>query len=156
MRWAGLDLGAGVWTVPGERAKNGDPIVLPVAGPALTALRKRYKTRTSSAWVFPGGSSAGHITQPKKAWNRILANAKLADLRIHDLRRTLGSWLAMSGVSLPAIGMALGHKDPRSTQVYARMQADAVASAVAHGHRAMKAALSKSKRGPVPTRKKHT
>lgn len=138
MRWADVDLEAGTWTVPGERAKNGDPITLPVLGEALAALTRRYATRTSSPWVFPGGSTAGHITQPKKAWARILERAKLDDLRIHDLRRTLGSMLAMAGVSLPIIGQALGHKDPRSTQVYARLQTDVVAEAVSRAHLRMR------------------
>jgi integrase len=33
-----------------------------------------------------------HIVEPKKAWKRILERAGIDDLRIHDLRRTLGSW----------------------------------------------------------------
>ena len=140
MQWGDLDLNAGTWTIPGERAKNGDAIVLPVIGPALTALKRRYRKRTSSPWVFPGASAAGHLTQPKKSWARILERAKLEDLRIHDLRRTFGSMLAMSGVSLPMIGQALGHKDPRSTQVYARLQTHAVAGAVAAAHEMMRAA----------------
>lgn len=147
MRWVDLDLPArgdvGSWSVPGEHAKNGDPIVLPLVGDALITLRRRARERDASGWVFPGGSGAGHITQPKKSWSRILTNAELKDLRIHDLRRTLGSWLAMSGVSLPIIGHALGHKDPRSTQVYARFQTAPVAAAVIGAHKAMRAAARK-------------
>lgn len=151
MQWADVDLKAGTWTVPGERAKNGELIVLPVTGPALRALKRRWRDREGD-WVFPGNSKAGHLTQPKKAWRRVLDRAKISDLRLHDLRRTLGSWLLMSGASLPAIGRALGHKDPRSTHVYARMQADVVAGVVAQAHRAMKAAAKAPKLAPL-TRK---
>ncbi|MEQ0776195.1 site-specific integrase [Paraburkholderia tropica] len=147
MRWQDLDLVGGVWHVPGEKAKNGDPIVLPLVGLALTTLKARHAARESNVWVFPGGGRDGHITQPKKAWNRLLVRAKLEDLRIHDLRRTLGSWLAMSNVSLPAIGRALGHKDSRSTAVYARLQTKAVAGVVQIAHDAMSAAHSKAKEG---------
>lgn len=144
MKWDDIDLSAGTWHVPGERAKNNEPIVLAVTGKARTVLKARAKDPLHPVWVFPGDSRAGHITQPKKAWQRVCKRAGLPDLRMHDLRRSLGSWLAMSGLSLPAIGRALGHKDPRSTQVYAHLQADAVRSAVDQAHAAMKQAAKKS------------
>lgn len=153
IRWQDVDLLAGTWTVPGERAKNGDPIVLPLVGPALDTLKVRWRDRESSVWVFPGGSTAGHLTQPKKAWTRLLKRAGLTNLRMHDLRRTLGSWLAMSGVSLLAIGQVLGHKDQRSTQVYARLQADTAARAVSLAHKTMRAALRAPKVVPLPVRR---
>jgi integrase len=52
--------------------------------------------------------------------------ARLTDLRIHDLRRTLGSWQAATGASLAVIGKSLGHKDMASTMVYARLDLDPV------------------------------
>lgn len=50
----------------------------------------------------------------------------LMDVRIHDIRRTFGSYQAMSGASLQIIGESLGHKSQQSTQVYARLQNDPV------------------------------
>lgn len=150
MRWSDIDLKAGIWRVPGERAKNGDPIILPVAGPALVTLLTRNKERESDEWVFPGGGRAGHITSPRDAWSRLLARAGIDNLWLHDLRRTLGSWLAMSGVSLPAIGRALGHKDSRSTEVYARLQTEAVAGVVRIAHDAIAAAAANPAVLPTP------
>lgn len=57
----------------------------------------------------------------KRIWRTILRKAELEDLTIHDLRRTVGSYMAISGASLPVIGKALGHKDQRSTQIYAHL-----------------------------------
>jgi integrase len=37
------------------------------------------------------------------------------------LRRTLGSWLAAQGYSLPLIGRALNHTSLSATQIYARL-----------------------------------
>lgn len=54
----------------------------------------------------------------------------LRTLNFHDLRRTVGSWLASSGASLPLIGKVLNHKSPQSTQVYARFMLDPVRSAL--------------------------
>ena len=52
--------------------------------------------------------------------------AGLSDLRLHDLRRTLGSWQAITGSSLLIIGKSLGHKNASSTQIYARLSNRAV------------------------------
>lgn len=54
------------------------------------------------------------------------AGARLDDLRIHDLRRTLGSWQAKTGASLVIIGKSLNHKSHQSTAVYARLDLDPV------------------------------
>jgi integrase len=51
-------------------------------------------------------------------------------LRLHDLRRTVGSWLAMSGASLPLIGKVLNHSNVSTTQVYARLAEDAPRAAL--------------------------
>jgi integrase len=49
---------------------------------------------------------------------------------MHDLRRSLGSWLAAGNASLAITGKALGHADLKSTQVYSRLQLDPVRQAV--------------------------
>ncbi|MEJ1929485.1 tyrosine-type recombinase/integrase [Nostoc sp. NIES-2111] len=54
----------------------------------------------------------------------------LRDVRIHDLRRTFGSYQAMTGASLQVIGKSLGHKSLAATQIYARMNLDPVRSSV--------------------------
>jgi integrase len=51
-------------------------------------------------------------------------------LRIHDLRRSLGSWQAITGASLPIIGKSLGHKSPDATMIYARLSLDPVRQSV--------------------------
>jgi integrase len=57
-------------------------------------------------------------------------------LRLHDLRRTVGSWLATSGASLPLIGKVLNHSNASTTQVYARLAEDATRTALEeHGDR---------------------
>ena len=56
--------------------------------------------------------------------------ARLPDLRIHDLRRTLGSWQAKTGASLVVIGKSLNHKSPSATAIYARLDLDPVRQSV--------------------------
>ena len=51
-------------------------------------------------------------------------------MRIHDLRRTLGSWLVAAGASLPLIGRALNHSNQETTAIYARLQLEPVRAAL--------------------------
>ncbi len=64
-----------------------------------------------------------------KPWKRIRKKAGLQDVRVHDLRRTLGSWLVAAGASLALIGKALNHSNVSTTQVYARLQLEPVRAA---------------------------
>lgn len=54
----------------------------------------------------------------------------LMDLRIHDLRRTLGSYQAINGSSTLIIGKSLGHKSTQSTEIYSRLYQDPIRKSV--------------------------
>jgi integrase len=124
MRWEEIDGTAQEWRIPDS--KNGEPVCVPLVSEALALLEKRKDSRSSS-WVFPSTRNAsGHFTQPKGAWERLLKRAGIHDLRIHDLRRTMGSYQAINGSSLPIIGKSLGHKSVLSTHIYARLSNDPV------------------------------
>jgi len=58
-----------------------------------------------------------------------LAHA-IEDLRLHDLRRTLGSWQAINNSSLAIIGKSLGHKTHQATAIYARLSLDPIRQSV--------------------------
>jgi len=78
-----------------------------------------------------------------KPWNRIRKAAGLEDVRLHDLRRTVGSWLAQSGNSLHLIGKVLNHSNQSTTAIYARFAQDDVRNALEnHG----KLIIAKAKR----------
>jgi integrase len=84
------------------------------------------------------------LVEPKKGWQRLLDRAGFSDLRIHDLRRTLGSWQAKTGASLLTIGKSLNHKSTQSTAIYARLDLDPVRESV---NRATAAMLIAAKKG---------
>jgi integrase len=75
-----------------------------------------------------GYTSARLIKEILKEAERLQINlpSGLLDLRIHDIRRTLGSYQAITGTSLPIIGKTLGHKSQQSTTIYARLNLDPV------------------------------
>jgi integrase len=121
MRWAHIDWPRAVWSIPAEQAKEDEEINIPLVPPALDILRRRKQT-ASCEWVFAGRGSTGHLVEPKRCWQRILASAGLSDLRLHDLRRTMASWQALTGASLPVIGKSLGHAaGSPATAIYARL-----------------------------------
>jgi integrase len=126
MKWSAIDFDLATWTIPAEEFKNGDEHVVPLNKWALPLLYARYTTAGSSPWVFPSDSKSGHMEDPKTAWKRITKRAGLENLHIHDLRRTLASYMAMKGQGQYVIGKLLGHKDHRSTAVYARLDVGAV------------------------------
>jgi integrase len=77
--------------------------------------------------------------------NHALPDAKSVNLRMHDLRRSLGSWQATAGASLAIIGASLGHADLKSTQVYARLQLDTIRQSVDSAAAAMLTAGGQTK-----------
>jgi integrase len=127
MRWKELDLEQGTWEIP--VTKTGDSQTVTLSMEAIEILKVR-KSNRSSFFVFPGSGRTGHLIEPKKGWRRILERAGIKDLRIHDLRRTLGSWQAITGSSLPIIGKSLNHKNASTTQIYARLNLDPVRESV--------------------------
>jgi len=186
MRWEEIDWDRRAWRIPDT--KNGEPVTVPLIEQAIEILEAR-RIKTNSEWVFEAKTSTGHLSDPKKTWDRIRKRATLElwkqtpehakiiedidknlketnnygytvvklfncvereakkrkiklplglmDLRIHDIRRTLGSYQAITGASLPIIGKTLGHKNLQSTQVYARLHDDPVREAMNKATEAM-------------------
>ena len=137
MRWEEVNLHDEVkqWRIP--ETKNGEPLTIPLNADALEMLRTR-KEQAKSDWVFPSETSkSGHLEEPKKGWKRILKRADIKDLRLHDLRRTYGSWQAMTGSSTAIIGKSLGHKNKNTTAIYERLNLDPVRQSTSKATEAM-------------------
>lgn len=124
MRWNELCFIRNEWRIP--ETKNGEPLVIPLVSTVIEILKKRKENNTNSEYVFPGIGSKGFLQDPKKGWKRILRRAGIKDLRVHDIRRTMGSYQAITGASLSIIGKSLGHKSQHATQIYARLHNDPV------------------------------
>ncbi|MBF0308981.1 MAG: tyrosine-type recombinase/integrase [Magnetococcales bacterium] len=135
MRFDEIDFDRAVWRIP--KTKNKDPLTVPLVDTVLEILRE-MRDGNQGEWVFPSPRSAtGHMVEPRKAWLRILAVAGIDHARIHDLRRTMGSWQAITGASLQVIGKGLGHKTQDATAIYARLTLDPVRAAMEKAAEAM-------------------
>lgn len=128
MAWADVDLEGASWRI--AKTKNGTPQNVTLSPEAVVILKTRKDAADSSPFVFPGRGKTGHLVEPKTAWARLLKAAGIEGLRVHDLRRTLGSWQARTGASLLVIGKSLNHKTHQATAIYARLDQDPVRQSV--------------------------
>ena len=115
LRWRDVDFERGRITLRQTKA-GGRPIILPIAGPLAVTL-KAIPRGVGDAPILrlPDGTAID-----RECVRRTFAVARdLAGLRPaitpHALRHTLGSWLAMEGVSLRTIQEILGHSSPAVT-----------------------------------------
>lgn len=123
MRWSdiNLELGFAVFL----DTKNGDHrIPLVAQAKQLLASMPRYP---GSDFVFPSDTSkSGHIEDFHRPWYALLKRAEIEDFRIHDIRRTFGSYQAIRGSSTLIIGKSLGDKTLAATLVYSQLTFDPV------------------------------
>jgi integrase len=77
------------------------------------------------------------------------SKTRILDVRIHDLRRTLGSWQARTGASLSIIGKSLSHKSVQTTAIYSRLDIDPVRESVERATSAMLVAAGVKREAPV-------
>jgi integrase len=125
MRWGDIDLQNGF--VYFADTKNNESQQIPLSSHALAVLTD-MKAAATDEWVFPSpyANKTNHSVCFRGNWHRFLSDIKIQNLRMHDLRRTLGSYQAITGASLHIIGKSLGHKATATTAVYARLSADPV------------------------------
>ena len=107
MKWSDLDLQQATWRIPETKA-GGASHLLPLPKPVIRGLQKLPRFEGTD-YVFVGRWGRNHLVNVSKPWGRIRKAAGLTDVRVHDLRRTVGSRLVAQGASLPMIGKVLNH-----------------------------------------------
>ena len=96
-RWEDFDLDAGTWRVPSPKA--GRPQTIPLAGRTVALLRN---LKHVDDFVIPGRDKGKPLSDLRGPWERLKRSAEavalkdkvegfsLADVHIHDLRRSFG------------------------------------------------------------------
>jgi integrase len=129
LRWLDVDLKGGRILLP--QTKNGDGRVVHLNDSAVRVLGLlgRANDAKSTDLVFPPSE---HLTPENVSlcFLRTCRKVKIADFRLHDLRHTCASWLAMSGASLATVADQLGHKDLRMTKRYTHLNSAYLKSAM--------------------------
>ncbi|MCA0431630.1 MAG: site-specific integrase [Proteobacteria bacterium] len=124
LKWEHVDFDKGLFQLPDS--KTGAKVV--VVGKPAIALLKSIPREVGNPYVLPATRGTGHYTGLQKDWEKIRKKAAIEDVDIHDLRRTFGSVGVSDGASLHNVGKLLGHKDPRTTMVYAHLNDSAMRS----------------------------
>jgi len=127
MEWKNLAISTSTYTIPNP--KNGTRRVIALNEPAMDLLRQMHAERDpKNPWVFPARSSKGHTVDIRHLHKKVLAEAGIEGFRTHDLRRSGASALLNDyDVNPLKLKEILGHKDMRSTLVYARLSAKSMA-----------------------------
>lgn len=134
MKYKDIDFSLKRWRLSEDETKNEDVNIHVLCDAAMQILQRRYDLNkhspAPSIYVFPGNGLQGHLVDPKKSLNRIKNRMGVFDFHIHDLRRTLGSYMAITNASMPIISKALNHKSQVSTAIYARLSQEPIIEAV--------------------------
>lgn len=106
---------------------------------------ERPEPKRRSPYVLPAMKGEGHYVGLGHHWEKVrrLADAiarkraqdagehpddvpTLANVRLHDLRHSFASFAIADGASLFMVGKVLGHKQARTTEIYAHLSDDPV------------------------------
>jgi integrase len=121
LRWADLDLEAGVLHLSGIATKTGVEHVLPLSRAAVEILRSLPRIGDSEL-VFPAARSGS--TRPVSGFSKALLSAHrlsgTRDWHFHDLRRTAATGMAKLNVGPHVVERILAHSGSATMSVIAR------------------------------------
>jgi integrase len=98
-------------TIPRGRAKNRNALRLPLSPQAAALFRRALTTVGTGEFVFPGNKDGSHIAgnTVTKVMARARAKFLIKDVTVHDLRRSVGTFLSQLGVPKDVRGRILNH-----------------------------------------------
>jgi integrase len=115
-----IDLEGKVWTIPADRAKNGQAHRVPLSDLALKLLHEAQEQADGSTWFFPSPTVDGPIgpLAINHALYKSLPRIGLENVTPHDLRRTAASNMTALGISRLTVSKILNHVETGVTAVY--------------------------------------
>jgi integrase len=111
LRWSELDAEAGTWTLPSERSKNHHRHMLPLP-PAAWDIINAVPRMVGRDQLFGRHAADGFAAwaEGKAALDRKLGDQITAPWVLHDVRRTVATRMADSGVAPHIIEQILNHQ----------------------------------------------
>lgn len=111
-KWDEFDLDAGIWRLPGERAKPGKPIDIPLASPVIEWLNELKVRACGSPHVFPARRATKRYPHVSPDTLNVALHSLahgLEHFAVHDFRRTMRSELSSLGVPPHIAERCLNH-----------------------------------------------
>lgn len=108
MQWSEIDFERAVWTISAKRAKNASQHTVPLA-PVAIEIPKSVPRFLKSDLVFTtnGKREISGFGRLKRRMDRAIGSG---DWRVHDIRRTVATNMAMMGIAPHVIEAVLNHK----------------------------------------------
>ena len=117
LRWQDVDGN----TINLDNAKTGPRRVF-LNAPARTILERQ--PRSGSAYVFPAPTDPERpLSRDLPLWRKVRQEARIEDVRLHDLRHSFASHAVLRGIPLPVDSRLLGHRRQSMTLRYAHVGA---------------------------------
>jgi integrase len=115
MDWSEVDRAALLWTLPGERTKNGEPNTVPLNFLAIAELDSRAGTKVwpkrGRIFATSTGAKFTGYAKGKLKLDRLITEGgdPLQPWRLHDLRRTLATGMQRLGVRFEVTEALMNH-----------------------------------------------
>ena len=126
-KWEEVSLDRKVWRIP--TSKTGQPRHVPLSDDAIAVLNQVPRIE-GCPYIVPNLKTRLPFQSIFHSWDTARRNAKLPDVRVHDLRHSCASNLVNSGQSLYVVAKVLGHSQTRTTERYAHLDASVLLNAV--------------------------
>lgn len=108
MRRSEIDTERGVWSLPGERTKNGHPHIVPLS-PLVMEIIESVPHQVGRDQLFGSRSDDGLAHWHAKADLDRRLGRSVKPWRVHDLRRTAATRMADLGIAPHVIEAVLNH-----------------------------------------------
>ena len=124
MDWSEIDLEAGTWTLPAERAKNDEAHIVPLTGLAIDQLEALGPKVNGLVFTTTGRTAVSGFSKAKKtlddemrltmaerqqARGENCAPIFVPEWRLHDIRRTGATNLQALGIPIEVTEAVLNH-----------------------------------------------
>jgi integrase len=125
LKWAHVDFERGLVRVVSDdehHTKNYESRVIPM-NDALVSFLEDVPRHRESPYVFPG-IKLGVFRDVQESFCNALERAgipRTPRMGLHTLRHTFASWLVMSRVDLYTVMELMGHRDIKTTMIYAHL-----------------------------------
>jgi integrase len=126
LEWSRVDLTENVIML--RETKAGKPQIVIISAPARRVLEELASV-PKARWVLPSRDEAERPlskTAIEQAWQRLRSAAKLDDVRLHDLRHTVGTYAGQTGANAFLVRDLLRHSNLAMTGRYVNRADDPV------------------------------